>query len=39
MYQNEPDDQFEIANNVRMRLKQRNNTIEKHEAGQPTLQS
>ena len=33
MYENEPDEQFKIAKNVRKRLKQRNGKIENYEAG------
>ena len=33
MFENEPDEQFKIAKNIRKRYKQRNARIKKYEAG------
>ena len=37
MFDNDPDDQFEIAENIKKRQRQRSKKIEQYEAGQPPL--
>ena len=37
MFENDPDDQFEIAENIKKRQRQRSKKIEQYEANHPPL--